>query len=148
MSCRCAAMTTVQRITAQLLLLFPQGHSFVPKSLGANHLLGPAATFQTANRCCSLCCRQVFTLSVFPAPCCWLWLFGESQSSGGLSVIVVGIFNSLLGNMRWSVSGVPPSGSMGGGGNLMPSSLKRKRQNSGQEICRSSRLTCVNRLKC
>lgn len=27
---RCAAMTTVQRITAQLLLLFPQGHSFVP----------------------------------------------------------------------------------------------------------------------
>lgn len=31
-------------------------------------------------------------------------------------MIVVGIFNSLLGNMRWSVSGVPPSGSMRGGG--------------------------------
>lgn len=77
--------------------------------------------------------RQVFTLPVFPAPCCWLWLFGESQSSGGLSAIVVGIFNSLLGNMRWSVSGVPPSGSMRGEETWCPRVWKEKDKIRGKK---------------
>lgn len=112
---------------------------FAPKSLGANHPLAPAATFETANRCSSLCCRQVFKL--IPARCRWLWLFGESQSSRGPSLIVYGIL--IRCSKTWGGVSVecPPAAVLGEatyvfflclfvflGSHPMPSSLKRKRK--------------------